>query len=384
MAPVRINRREVLHFGLRGVVVLSPLPLGTFGASSAMADTVLETVVYVSNAGSRDISVLAMNRDTGVLTPIEKKEVPGSDKSPSSLPMALSPDKRFIYAQLRGQPYPVSTFSIDHRSGKLALVGTTPLVDQMAYVTVDRSGKHLLGASYVGAKVASYPMDGRSAVSEKATQIIDTQPKTHCILVDASNRHVYVPVLGADHIMQFRFDVASGKLAPSDPPVVATKAGAGPRHFTIHPNGKWGYLLTETTATIGAYSIDKDKGTLTELAFVDTGDHNGKDSAFASDIHVTPDGRFVYGAVRTTSTLHGYRIDPDKGTLTAIGKWPTEKVPRGFAIDPRGKFLLSVGMDSSAMTVHAIDQGSGALTPVHQYPMGTQPNWVEIVDLIKS
>ena len=75
-----------------------------------MADTVPETVVYVSNAGSRDISVLAMNRNTGELTLIEKKEVPGSDKSPSSLPMALAPNKRFIYAQLRGQPYPVSTF----------------------------------------------------------------------------------------------------------------------------------------------------------------------------------------------------------------------------------------------------------------------------------
>jgi len=384
MTPERIRRRGILQFGLGGIAAFGPLPLATVGASRAMADTVPETVVYVSNAGSRDISVLAMNRNTGELTLIEKKEVPGSDKSPSSLPMALNPNKRFIYAQLRGQPYPVSTFSIDHANGKLTLVGTTPLVDQMAYIAVDRSGKHLLGASYVGAKVATYPIDTRSAVSEKATQIIDTQPKTHCIFVDAANRHVYAPVLGADHIMQFGFDAASGMLTPGDPPVVDTKAGAGPRHFTIHPNGKWGYLLTETTATIGTYAIDKDKGTLTEVAFVDTGDHNGKDSAFASDIHVTPDGRFVYGAVRTTSTLHGYRIDPEKGTLTAIGKWPTEKVPRGFAIDPRGRFLLSVGMESAAMTVHAIDAGSGALKPVHQYPMGTQPNWVEIVDMIKG
>ena len=82
-------------------------------------------------------------------------------------------------------------------------------------------------------------------------------------------------------------------------------------------------------------------------------------------IHVTPNGSFVYGAVRTTSTLHGYKIDPDKGTLTAIGKWPTEKTPRGFNIDPRGKFLLSVGMESNAMTVYASvnenQSGSGGL-----------------------
>lgn len=349
-----------------------------------MADTIPETVVYVSNAGSRDICILAMNRNTGELALIEKKEVPGSDKSPSSLPMALAPNKRLLYAQLRGEPYPVSTFAIDHSTGRITLLGTAPLVDQMAYIAVDGSGKHLLDASYVGAKVASYPVDARSAVSGKATQIVDTQPKAHCIFVDAANRHVYVPVLAADHVLQFKFDAATGMLAPSDPPFVATKTGAGPRHFTIHPNGKWGYLLTETTATVGAYAIDTDKGTLTEVAFVDTGDHDGKESAFASDIHVTPDGRFVYAAVRTTSTLHGYRIDPDQGTLTAIGKWPTEKVPRGFAIDPRGRFLLSVGMESAAMTVHGIDPASGALKPVHQYPMGTQPNWVEIVDLIKS
>ena len=117
------------------------------------------------------------------------------------------------------------------------------------------------------------------------------------------------------------------------------------------------------------------------MQFVDTGDWNQKDSAAASDIHVTPDGKFVYGAVRTTSTLHGFKIDPEKGTLTPIGKWPTEKTPRGFAIDPRGKFLLSVGMDSAGMTVYGIDAASGELKPLHQYPMGTQPNWIEIVDL---
>jgi 6-phosphogluconolactonase len=199
-------------------------------------------------------------------------------------------------------------------------------------------------------------------------------------VIDAGNKHVYLPVLGGDIVMEFNFDPATGTVSHDGPGQVATKENAGPRHFTIHPNKHWGYLITETTATIGAYAI-ADDGTLGEVQFVDTGDYNGKDSAAASDIHVTPDGKFLYGAVRTTSTLHGYKIDPEKGTLTAIGKWPTEKTPRGFAIDPRGKFLLSVGMDSAGMTVYAIDPASGALTPTAHYSMGTQPNWVEIVDL---
>jgi 6-phosphogluconolactonase len=378
-----MRRRRVLQLGLGGIAAVGALPL--IGEQRAMAADGPETFVYVSNAGTKDIYVLGMNRDTGELTMIEKAPVPGSEKtSLVSLPMALAPNKRFIYAQLRSEPYPVSTFSIDHTSGELTHLGTTPLVDQMAYINVDKTGKHLLGASYTGAKVAVYPIDARSIVEGKATQIIDTKPKAHCVFLDASNKHAYVPVLSADYVMQFKFDTSTGMLTPNDPPTVATKAGAGPRHFTIHPNGKWGYLITETTATIGTYSIERDTGTLTEVAYVDTGDYNQKDSAFASDIHITPNGKFLYGAVRTTSMLHGYTIDPEKGTLTGIGKWPTEKTPRGFNIDPRGKFLLAVGMDSASLTVHAIDRDSGDLNNVKQYPVGQQPNWVEIVDRIQD
>jgi len=372
-----------LQLGLGGIAALDVFR--QIGAQRAMAAESHETFVYVSNAGTKDIYVLGMNRETGELTMIEKVLVPGAEKtSLVSLPMALAPNKRFIYAQLRSEPYPVSTFSIDHTNGKLTHLGATPLVDQMAYINVDKTGKHLLGASYTGAKVAVYPIDARYIVEDKASQIIDTKPKAHCVFVDPSNKHVYVPVLGADYVMQFKLDSSTGMLIPNYPPTVATKAGAGPRHFTIHPNGKWGYLITETTATIGTYSIDKDTGNLTEVAYVDTGDYNQKDSAFASDIHVTPNGKFLYGAVRTTSMLHGYKIDPEKGTLTAIDKWPTEKTPRGFNIDPRGKFLLAVGMDSANLTVHAIDQDSGELKNVKQYPMGKQPNWVEIIDRIHA
>src|SRR5260370_9791410 len=93
----------------------------------------------------------------------------------------------------------------------------------------------------------------------------------------------------------------------------------------------------------------------------------------AADLHVTPDGRFIYGSEGKTSTLAGFRIDPEKGTLSPIGRTPTETTPRGFAIDPRGKFLLSVGLDSNHMTVYAI-RPDGALDPVKQHAMGKMPN----------
>ncbi len=380
MSHGRTARRRVLALGLGGIAGLGLGAQTLIGGRKAMAQGTPETVVYVSNAGSKEVFVLAMNRATGALELIEKTPVPGSDKpSPASLPMATSPDKHFLYAQLRSAPYPVSTFAIDRTTGRLEHVAATPLVDQMAYINTDRTGQFLLAASYVGAKLAIYPINAQSIVEAKATQILDTKPKAHCVVIDAGNKHVYVPVLGGDIVMEFNFDPITGTVSPDGPGQVATKPGAGPRHFTIHPNKRWGYLITETTATIGAYAIDPGSGLLTELQFVDTNEY--KEQPAASDIHVTPDGKFLYGAERKTSMLIGYKIDPDKGTLTRIGRFPTEKTPRGFAIDPRGRFLLSVGMDSAGMTVYAIDPASGELKPVGHYPMGMQPNWIEIVDL---
>ncbi len=373
-------RRRVLALGLGGIAGLGLSAQTLIGGRKAMAQGTPETLVYVSNAGSKEILVLAMNRATGALELIEKTPVPGTDKpSPASLPMATSPDKHFLYAQLRSEPYPVSTFAIDRTTGRLQHVASTPLVDQMAYINTDRTGKFLLAASYVGAKLAIYPINAQSVVEAKATQILDTKPKAHCVVIDAGNKHVYVPVLGGDIVMELNFDSTTGTVTPNGPGQIAVKAGVGPRHLTLHPNGKFAYLITETTATIGTFAVDPASGRLTELQFVDTNEY--KEQPAASDIHVTPDGRFLYGAERKTSMLIGYKIDPDKGTLTQIGRFPTEKTPRGFAIDPRGKFLLSVGMDSAAMTVYTIDQADGELKPTGHYPMGKQPNWIEIVDL---
>jgi len=239
----------------------------------------------------------------------------------------------------------------------------------------------LLSASYPGNKLTINPIDEKGHVVEKTTQIIADKPKAHCILVDATNKYCYATALGSDIIMEWKFDPASGTLSPNGPGEIHTKPGAGPRHMALHPNRRFLYLITETTDTIGAYAIDPASGTLAERQFVDALPAGFKEQPAAADLHVTPDGRFLYGSERKTSTLAGYRIDPDKGTLTPIGHFPTEKTPRGFSIDLRSRFLLSVGLDSNAMTVYRIDPQSGALTSLKQYAMAQQPNWIEIVDL---
>jgi 6-phosphogluconolactonase len=340
------------------------------------------TVVYVSNAGSKEISVFAMDRDSGELVPVQRVDVPGTEcPSPTSMPLAVGPGHRFLYAALRSDPFPVSSFAIDPESGRLSQLGSAPLPDSMAYIVTDRTGRFLLSASYPGAKLAINPIDDDGRVAAQPTQVLPTPPKAHCVVVGASNRYVYCTSLGGDIIMQLRFDAARGTVAPNEPAAIATRPGAGPRHLAFHPNGCLLYLLNETDATLGAYAVDAGSGTLGERQTVASlpPDFTGKPSA--ADLHVTTDGRFLYASERTTSTLAAFRIDAEKGTLSLRGRYPTETTPRGFAIDPRGRFLLAVGLASNAMTVHAIDPARGGLAAVRRYPQGDRPNWVEIVDL---
>lgn len=149
----------------------------------------------------------------------------------------------------------------------------------------------------------------------------------------------------------------------------------------FHPDNRRLYLLNELDATINAYAFDGRSGLLSPIETVSAVPPGCSGVPSAADIHVTPDGRFLYASERTTSTLAGFRIDADTGRLSAIGHVATETHPRGFAIDPWGRFLLAVGQRSHQLTVYAIDAGSGRLEARARYPMGQNPNWVEIVDL---
>ncbi|MGE0257624.1 MAG: lactonase family protein [Alphaproteobacteria bacterium] len=346
-----------------------------------MAQEKPETVVFVSNAGDPSISVLSLDRAKGDVELIEKTAIPGAAApSPTSMPLALSPDRRFLYAALRSEPFTVVGFAIDPETGRLTHLHSAPLEASMAYTTVDRTGKWLLAASYPAGKITVNPIDADGTVAAPACQTLTDRPKAHCIRLDAANAHAYCAVLEQDLILQMKFDAASGRLTPNTPGEIATKPGAGPRHLAFHPNGRFLYLITETTATIGAYAVDAKTGTLKELQFVDMLAAPPKEPPAAADLHVTPDGKFLYGSERRGNILAGFRIDPNKGTLSLAERTATETTPRGFGIEPRGKFLLAVGLDSHNMTVYAI-RPNGSLDPIKQHAMGKNPNWIEFADL---
>src|SRR5262249_2455224 len=100
---------------------------------------------------------------------------------------------------------------------------------------------------------------------------------------------------------------------------------------------------------------------------------------WASDLHLTPSGKFLYAAERTGSTINALAVDGASGKLTYLSSTPTEKQPRGFAIDPSGRFVVVSGEKSDMLATYAIDASTGALRPIGRYPTGKGSNWVEIV-----
>jgi len=206
------------------------------------------TFVYVGSADSQDITVLELKAN-GDLLPVAVTAVPGPDKRGGSLPLAISPDKRLLYAGLRNEPFSAVTFLIDGATCKLTLRSPGPLADSMAYISTDRTGKFLLSASYGGNKVTVNPI-GANGIVQAAQQTMATQPNAHCIMTDPSNRFVLHTSLGGDVVYQEKFDAKTGKLTPNDPPTVSVKAKAGPRHLIFSPNKKFVYLLDELDASI--------------------------------------------------------------------------------------------------------------------------------------
>src|SRR4051812_16484400 len=171
------------------------------------------TYVYVSNADDGDISQYTLQAD-GSLQPGQRFAA-----SKVVMPMTVSPDKRFLVAAVRSKPFSAYSYSIDRASGALKLVGTGPLAESFPYVSFDRTGRYLLGASY-GANLVSVNPVGTDGRIGEPLQVVPTARNAHSIRADNSNRFVYVPHLGTDQVFQFVFDQKSGRLTANTPPVL--------------------------------------------------------------------------------------------------------------------------------------------------------------------
>lgn len=335
----------------------------------------MTSAVFVSHADSGELRVFALDDATGALSPVQQVAVGGM-----LMPMALSPDRRRLYVARRSEPLAVAAFAIDAAEGRLTALGEAALPHSMAYIATDRSGRSLLSASYGGHLIAMSPIDAEG-VPGPARRVLATGPNAHCIQADPANRNVYATSLGGGVLLHWRFDATTADLAEAEPNVLPLRAGSGPRHFVFDAQGRFMYLLGELDGSVTQLGLDPESGRPSVLDTISSLPPGFAGEAWAADLHLTPDGRFLYASERKSSTLAIFHVDPVSGKLAAAGHVRTESQPRGFAIDSAGRFLVAAGQSSNRIAVYTIAAGSGALAPCAATPAGLGPNWVEIVRL---
>ena len=302
--------------------------------------------------------------------------------------LAIDGSRKCLYAvnevgEYAGKPGGgVSAFSIDAENGSLRLLNEqATLGADPCYLTIDRKRKNLLVANYTGGSVSVLPIrtDGTLGMATDVKQHEGSGPKeqqkgphAHCVILDRSERHALIADLGIDKVMIYRFDSSKGKLTPNKQPFVELQTGAGPRHITFHPNGKYLYVINELDSTVTSFTYNESNGTLTLMETVSTlpGDFSGV--TYCADIHVSASGRFLYGSNRGHNSIVVFKIDPRTGKLTLVehvstgGDWP-----RNFVLDPYGSVLLVANQRSDNIVSFSIDRETGRLQPtgvVQQIP----------------
>lgn len=266
----------------------------------------------------------------------------------------------------------VSAFAIDRPNLNLRLLNeqATQGADP-CHLTLDRRGKTLLVANYTGGSITAFPVrsDGTIGMATEVKQhegssIKEQQkgPHAHCIILDKSGRYALAADLGIDKVMIYRFDPVTGKLIPGKPASAELQQGAGPRHLTLHPNGKYLYVINELDSTMTAFAYNGLNGTLTHIETISTLPSDFSGVSYCADVHVSRSGKFLYGSNRGHNSIVVFEINQRTGKLKLLEHVSTEgNWPRNFTIDPSGQFLLVANQRSDNIVTFAIDPVTGRL-----------------------
>lgn len=295
--------------------------------------------------------------------------------TPNPSYLAVSPDQQYVYAvnELgKGEGGgKVTAFRFDKGTGKLTQLNQASSVgEHPCYITTDGTGKWVIVGNYSSGTVAVLPVKNDGSLGEavamqqhKGKGPTDRQksPHVHATVLSKDNKTLYVPDLGIDKLMIYSFDAKKGHLSPKDT-TLSSAPGAGPRHFTIHPTAKWAYLLQELSGQVTAYRVKN--GLLQPVQTLSALPKDFKGSFTSADIHVSPDGNFLYASNRDESnTLAIFRINAKDGKLTLVGHQPVlGKTPRNFSFDPSGNYLLAANQRSDEIVVFAVNKKTGLLT----------------------
>ncbi|MDE3259425.1 MAG: lactonase family protein [Gemmatimonadota bacterium] len=322
------------------------------------------------------LHILKLNTASGELEAVSK--VPDVHN-----PFFLAADDgaRFLYAacavdEFDGRPGgSIKSFSIDPESGGLELLNEQHAGgDLPCYLSVDRTGRCLLVGNYGSGSVSTLPIDDEGRI-EPVVQVVRHEgsgvdagrqeaPHVHSIVLSPDHRFAFSADLGVDKVMCYELDAPSATIEPTGQVSVSTRAGAGPRHISFHPDGSRAYVINELDSTIAVFDYDAESGSLTERQTLSAlpEDYDGEN--FCADVRVHPSGRFLYGSNRGHDSIVTMSIDGATGELTPLAHEPSCGAwPWNLEFDPAGEFLLAANQRGNAVSCFRIVPDTGELEP---------------------
>jgi 6-phosphogluconolactonase len=356
------------------VVVSSSIAWSSDQASPRVSD-----LVYVStSSGGQNSPIYAYRFDA---TSGHMAFLGIAAQVPSPTFLAVTPNQRFLYAVNAISDYQgrssgsVSAFSINAKTGKLLLINAQPSGGTgPCYLTLDKSGKNLLVANYKSGTIGVLPLlrNGRlgtitSIIQHvgRGTNLVRQEgPHAHSIETSNDNRMAISADLGLDKLFVYRFDATKGTLTEDPESSISMDPGAGPRHIVFHPNGRLVFVISEMGSTVSVFRYAAGTGHLRQTQTVSTLPLTFRGNNDASELAVSPNGKFLYASNRGHNSIAVFAIDRSTGKLKLISITASQgKTPRHFGIDPTGAFLLVANQESNNIVSFRINRKNGKLTP---------------------
>lgn len=335
-------------------------------ASNCFAQYLVVGTYTNNNSTSKGIYIYDFNKATGAM-----KEASATETINPSYQIAAR-NQKIIYSVNETSGGKISAFLLNKKTGGLTLLNTVPSMgDDPCYLELDKTGKWLFCSNYSSGSFSIYhllPDGSLGALSQfikHEGRGPDTSrqqsPHVHSTTISPDNRFLFACDLGTDKIVTYPFNATTGKVDTAGSFFVTTAPGAGPRHMVISKNGKFIYTITEMGGTVSVYGLQGGK-----LQLIQTADElkAEKGKAAGADIHLSPDGNFLYASQRSNSTIEIFKVQRNNGKLTFVSSQSTNgNFPRNFTIDPSGAWLLAANQKSDNVTIFRINKTTGTLTP---------------------
>ena len=373
--------------------LLFSLWLGAIMSQSGSTASADESLVFATSfvAGENGaIQAYRLDVAAGALKPVHRTT---GIENPYFI--VVSRDQKFLYsinAKSFGgtEPEQVAAYALEGRTGKMKFLNRQSTRGTAScYLDIDATGKSVLVANYSTGDVASLPVKADGSLGEAASYFKHSgssvnperqkSPNAHCFVISPDNRFAFACDLGIDQVLSYRLDAATAKLSPNQPSFAKTPAGAGPRHLTFHPGGKYVYVINELKSSVTLFDYVAETGVMTERQTTSTLPPDFTGVSHCADVKVTPNGRYLYGTNRGHDSIAAFRI-ADDGKLTLIANEPSlGKTPQNLAIVGEGSLLLCANMSGNNLVVFRIDADTGRLKPVGNPIELTSPSCIRIL-----